>query len=220
MKKKTTKSLYKGYFRRHYKANFDTRDIENYRKWFYSQWEFINTKIVIKPKSSILEIGSAFGGFYSFLENTNYDGIELDKDAVEFANTYFDTKHFVNKSIEDLRENKKFDIIFAFEVLEHLENPLSILEKIYRLLKKGGIFCGTSPFPFYKNIVADLTHLFILHPKNWEILFSKSGFRKIELYPMSFFPIIWRMEPRLNLRLPFYVSFFGFVSTTLIVARR
>lgn len=212
---------YKGYFRRHFNVSFSEKDILNYKKWFYSQWNFINSKIKIKPDDKILEIGSGFGGFYNFLKTKkNYVGLELDPDAVQFANKYFDTKNFKNRSIEELKTGENFDFVFAFEVLEHLQNPLDVIERISRLLKVKGVFCGTSPYPYYQNVVADSTHLFILHPENWRILFLRSGFRKVELYPMSFFPLLWRFKPRFNLRIPFYIPFPSIISTTLIIARK
>lgn len=58
------KADYRGYFRRHFNVSFSEKDVVNYKKWFYSQWNFINSKIKIKPKDEILEVGSGFGGFY------------------------------------------------------------------------------------------------------------------------------------------------------------
>lgn len=201
---------FKGYFRAHYKISFNEKDILNYKKWFFSQWNFINSKLKIKPGNKILEIGSGFGGFYSFLKMKNtYIGLELDNEAVQFARNYFSTECFISESIEEFKEDKSFDLIFAFEVLEHLENPLPIIQKIHRLLKTNGVFCGTSPFPFHKNILADPTHLFVLHPKNWERLFLNSRFRKVELYPMSFFPLLWRLGSKLNLLIPIYIYIFS-----------
>ncbi len=213
--------IYKDYFRKHHQYAFAEKDILNYRNWFYTQWNLINTKIKIRKEDEVLEIGSGLGGFYSFLQERvkKYVGIELDKEAVKFATNYFKSRSFFNTSIEKWG-GSKFDCIFAFEVLEHLNNPLNALKKIYSLLKVDGIFCGTSPFPYYKNIISDETHLFVLHPKNWEKLFLLSGFSQIELYPMSFFPFLWRINKKLNMIIPFYIPLSGFITTTLIIAKK
>lgn len=44
--------------------------------------------------------------------------------------------------------NKKFDIIFAFEVLEHLSDKdlEKGIEEVYKYLKKGGYFIATTPY--------------------------------------------------------------------------
>jgi 2-polyprenyl-3-methyl-5-hydroxy-6-metoxy-1,4-benzoquinol methylase len=66
--------------------------------------------------------------------------------------------HFVfediYKYIEDiLFVNIKYDVIFAFEVLEHFENQKFVIESIKKLLKQNGIFIGTVPIqPDCKNI--------------------------------------------------------------------
>lgn len=167
-------------------------------------------------------MGSGIGGFYSFIKDNNkkYIGVELDEEAVKFSNNYFDTDAFLNTSIEKLKYEDKFDYVFAFEVLEHLNNPFEAIKQINKFLKKDGIFCGTSPYPYYKNVIPDKTHIFVLHPDNWKRLFLLSGFKEVELYPMTFFPFIWRINKKLNIRIPFYLSFDGFVSTALIIARK
>lgn len=210
---------YKGYFRKHYGASFSEKDIENYQKWFYSQWRLINSKI--KESSRILELGSGLGGFYSFLNNTKpYIGLELDHEAVNFANKYFGKRCFKNASIENFASESKFDFIFAFEVLEHLKNPLNTIQKIYSLLDNRGTFVGTSPYPFLKNISADATHTFVLHPENWKKILLESGFKKVRILPMSFFPYIWRIFPKLNILLPFYIPTPGVISTSLLIAEK
>ena len=88
------------------------------------------------------------------------------------------------------------------------------------LLSPGGYFCGTTPYPYYKNIVGDKTHVSVLHPENWKRLFMQQKFRSLELYPMSFFPYIWRINKRFNIRLPFYFPLHGFISTCLIIAKK
>ena len=214
---------YKNYFKSHYRSALTEKDIFNYGQWFFSQLNIIRSKVKVKKNGKILEIGSGFGGFYNLLseaEKKHYMGIELDIDATNFANEYFHTNVFKNKSLESLCGYDLVDRIFAFEVLEHLNNPLESIEKIHSLLNDKGIFIGTSPYPFLKNITGDKTHTFVLHPENWKRLFLNSGFREVEVIPMSFFPYIWRTHKLLNIRLPFYVSFPFFVSTTLIIAKK
>jgi len=118
------------------------------------------------------------------------------------------------------KSKKKYKTIFAFEVLEHLYNPQDGIKQIKDLLDEDGIFIGTSPFPFKKNVLADKTHRFCLHPENWKKFFLENGFKKVEIYPMSFIPFVWRINKHLNIRLPFYISIKHFISTTLIIAKK
>lgn len=112
------------------------------------------------------------------------------------------------------------DIVFAFEVLEHLDNPYEAIIKIHKLLKKEGYFIGTTPYPFKKNIYADSTHRYILHPENWKKLFIEAGFSEVKLIPMSFLPFIWRLNKYINVRLPFYISLPSMISTCLLICKK
>ncbi len=214
------KSNYNNYFKDHYQSTFDEKWIMEYKDWFYSQYNFIESKIKFIGK--ILEIGSGLGRFYNLLpeeQKKNYIGLELDEDAASFANSYFKTNIFLNESLEEFKSTQLFDRIYAFEVLEHLDNPLLGIEKIYTLLNDYGVFVGTSPYPYIKSL-QDSTHMFVLHPENWKKLFLKSGFKRVEIIPMSFIPFLWRINKNLNIRLPFYIPFKNVVSTCLIVAKK
>ena len=215
---------YNNYFKKHYNYTLTQKDIVDYQNWFYPQWKMVSDTVSLDKDTNVLEIGAGTGGFYNFLldkiDPKKYVGIELDREAVLFGNKHFKSNNFQYISFEAFSTTKKFDQIFSFEVLEHLNNPIDSIQKMYRLLKSGGSFVGTTPYPFEKNIRADKTHLFVLHPKNWERLFLNAGFISVSLYPMSFLPYLWRIDKRLNLRLPFYVSFPGMISTCLIIAKK
>jgi SAM-dependent methyltransferase len=224
-KKKMKQLDYQDYYKSHYKSSLSVKDIQDYEKWFYAQWRFIKDSIRFKKNANVLEIGSGLGGFYKIFSNEikhkSYLGLELDGEACGFASSFLGKKLFKHISFEDFTAKKgTYDYIFAFEVLEHLHSPKEAIEKMYSLLKPGGIFIGTSPYPFAKNIFADETHLFVLHPTNWERLFKLQGFKKIQHKPMSYLPFVWRLNKHLNRRIPIYLPFSQFISTTLLIAKK
>lgn len=217
------KESYKDYYKNHYKSTFTKADIDEWVKWFDSQWRFINKKTRLKRKMRVLEIGPGFGGFYHVLQqhgSHEYLGLDLDPDIVKFTNKFYKTTVFKYKSIEDLRDNKGFDLIVAFEVLEHVENPGNVANKISKLLKPGGMFIGTTPYPFRRNIISDATHISVLHPENWRRVFNYGGFRQVQVFPMSYLPFLWRLHSKLNIRIPFFLPIRGLVSTSLIIAKK
>jgi 2-polyprenyl-3-methyl-5-hydroxy-6-metoxy-1,4-benzoquinol methylase len=212
---------YDNYFEEHYKYAFSEVDIINYAKWFEAQLKIISQYINIEINKGILEIGSGIGGFYSVIgEPKKYQGIELDEQAVNFSNNFFKTDKFKVISLEKLGINTQYDYVFAFEVLEHLENPTEAIHRISQLLNSKGAFIGTTPFPYKKNILADETHVSVLHPLNWERLFINEGFKSVRLIPMTFLPFLWRVSKYLNVRIPFYSPAPYCVSTCLIIAKK
>ncbi len=95
----------------------------------------------IKPEGNILDIGCGTGLFLKTASSFGYGtyGIDISQKAVSFAVKEFGLSA-ENKSIDNLvEENKTFDIITMWHVLEHLHNPVNELKKIKQLLAYGGI---------------------------------------------------------------------------------
>lgn len=59
----------------------------------------------------------------------------------------------VNYYIEEYNNYNKYDIIFAFEIIEHLENPREVISKLKNFLKDGGKIIGTIPLQNKPNDV-------------------------------------------------------------------
>lgn len=108
------------------------------------------TNSMMTEWENILEIGSWIWWFYQFIREykSSYIGVEMDSDAVQWSNDYFWNK-FICSSFEDFTW-KDFDLIFAFEVLEHLLHPLESIDKIYNLLNVWGLFIWSSPIPILR----------------------------------------------------------------------
>ena len=214
---------YQDYFKEHYKFDFSIQDTNSQMNFLYSQLQYSLKKInKLLTNQKVLEVGSGTGALAKLILQHDVDkfiGLELDKDIVDFCNQNI-SNNFINLSLKEyiLGCKEKFDFVFAFEVLEHFENPLESITNIYNLLNNKGIFIGSSPYPFKKNVLADETHLYVLHPLNWKRLFEMSGFSDVKLYPMTSLLYIWRKNKKFNIIFPFYFSIRNFISTTLIVA--
>lgn len=218
-------NIYKNYFKNHYGAMFFINDTQTQIKFLYNQLKFCNKIVNLNrfKHKDILEIGSGLGAIAKLLIDSgfeNYQGIEMDNEVVSFTNRKI-KNCFTNESLEDFAKKKlvkKYSLIIAFEVLEHLKDPMECIKIIKNLLSDDGVFIGTSPFPYKKNVFADETHRYVLHPENWRNLFLSNKYKKVTIYPMSFLPLIWRINKHLNFRIPFYIPFKYFISTTLIIA--
>ena len=218
------KDRYQDYYKNHYKVTFSDEDISRWCGWFTGEWKHIRKYIKFKRGMRVLDIGSGSGGFYEIMRREgvqlDYVGLDLDPTIVDFANKHFKVRSFRNQKFEDHKPRQKYDLIVAFEVLEHVDDPGKFVQRIYKLLNPRGMFIGTTPFPFKKNIVSDATHVSVLHPLNWERLFKNSGFKKVSSEPMTYLPGLWRISPAINVRIPFYIGLPKLVSTSFIQASK
>jgi len=122
----------------------------------------------------------------SFLRYLGYgQGIDIKPCNIEFD--------FKIGDMEDIPfEGKKFDVVTAIEVIEHVNNREKALEEVYRVLKDDGIFVMTTPnnnlffrtfwWVWERTIGKEWkdTHLTTLTKGAWLKLIKKSGKFKIK----------------------------------------
>jgi len=97
-------------------------------------------KRILKNKSKdILEIGAGSGLFLSLLKKAslNVSGIEMSYSGVKYAKETFGID-LEKCFFEDYRSSNQFDMIVAFHVFEHFNDPVTVLDKIKPMLKSGG----------------------------------------------------------------------------------
>ena len=98
-------------------------------------------KSLLNTDQTVLEIGSSTGHFLYAIKDlvSKTVGIELDPDHSKFAREQYDLEIY-DMPIEKIKfiENS-FDIIFMFQVFEHINNPIEILSICKKLLKPDGI---------------------------------------------------------------------------------
>ena len=109
-------------------------------------------KIVSLAGKDVLDVGCG-GGILSesmALKGANVTGIDLGKDLLEVADLHgLDTGVSVNYqhiSVEELAAQKpaSFDCVTCMEMLEHVPDPVSIIEACSSLVKPGGhVFLST-----------------------------------------------------------------------------
>jgi len=104
----------------------------------------------VKDKSNlkILEVGCGYGYLTYALNYLKHEtvGIDISATAIGFALKNFGN-NFVCSDIESFakKSKKKYDLIIALEVIEHLPNPLKFLQTCSRMLNKDGLIILTTP---------------------------------------------------------------------------
>jgi len=135
--------------------------------------------------ATILEIGSGSGktlSFFIFQCFKNIKGVDIDNYLLDKSLT----SHLL---LADLNNDdfpavdKSQDVVLAFEIFEHLENPFRIEREMARVLKSGGLLILSMP---YGHTLWDKIKFFVsgnlinYHPKNNHITFlTKDIFEKV-----------------------------------------
>lgn len=111
------------------------------KKLIFCPIKFLARGVIVKPNLKLLDIGSGVGQFLYEMKSLglNVEGLEPG----EFNEK--ESKKEGIKITKSLLENSKykkesFDLITLNHVLEHVNNPSEVLEKIHSLLKKDGTF--------------------------------------------------------------------------------
>jgi len=167
-----------------------------------------NNLSLFKNKNNALDIGCGSGFFLTELQKAGYKnvyGVEPSEEAVSKAGMMKE-KIFNGFFEHAAYEADSFDLITCFQTLDHLMNPKNILERIFNLLKKGGIAYfivhnekGMQAKIFgEKSPIYDVEHIYLFNKNTLARLSEKTGFSVLKIfdvknsYPLSY----WiRMAP-------------------------
>jgi SAM-dependent methyltransferase len=96
----------------------------------------------------ILEVGAGLGSFGALLaDEFDYVGLEPDLESYRVAaGRVGEAGAVVNESVEAFYSLEPFDLVCAFEVLEHLENDSAALAGWLRHVRPGGYALLSVPF--------------------------------------------------------------------------
>jgi len=97
-----------------------------------------------------------------------------------------------NKHIEDFNVSQKYDVVIMRHLLEHIEDPMSVLQRIKSFLNPNGLLIIILPninsigrYLFRENWAWILPwHLHFYTPRTLSMLIENNGFQKLKLYQM------------------------------------
>jgi glycosyltransferase involved in cell wall biosynthesis/SAM-dependent methyltransferase len=134
------------------------------------------------PPGKVLEIGSAHGGFVALLRWAGFDatGLELSPWLVELARSIFEVSILQGPVESQDIEPQSLDAVVLMDVLEHLHDPKTTMERCLSLLKPDGILLIQTPcYPegrsFEQMLKEDNPFLPMLMPIEHTFLFSRQS---------------------------------------------
>lgn len=152
-----------------------------------------------KNGGSILDVGCSSGGFLNTMKGPSWRlfGIEMEESTAEKARAKTGAYVFVGDAVTAPFAAETFDVITAFDVLEHVYSPRQFLTKVLEWLKPGGIFYAMMPnidsweaklFASYWYGLELPRHLTHFSPRSVERLMTTVGFEKalVKTPPVSY----------------------------------
>lgn len=128
-------------------------------------------------KGRLIDCGCHVGRWIEFFEGAGFDytGIDQSPKVIETALQHHPKGKFINKFLWDIEFNEEFDLAITVAVLQHntLEEKKKILPKIYKSLKKDGIFFTT------ESTVIEETKTQLTYD-GWINLVENNGFKFLE----------------------------------------
>ncbi|AXH10875.1 methyltransferase [Malaciobacter halophilus] len=159
------------------------------------RFSFLKNSLLNKK---VLDFGSGNGGFLKLAKEVckEVTGVELEKAVTPF---YIEDKINIKNNLDNI--NSKFDIITSFHVIEHIKEPLEILEKLKLLLEDEGKLIIEVPnandalLTIYKSepfshFTYWSCHLYLYTSHTLNLLAKKTGLKvefikHIQRYPLS-----------------------------------
>lgn len=177
----------------------------------YSQWEnpdnknklhssrYLNfdyySKIIqkFKKKGRILDCGCATGLLLDIMKERGFDcyGAEISDTPFLISEKKHPGKIFKSKIDELSIPDEYFDIITMFDLIEHVENPRSVLEKANSLLSNNGLLFIITPNMSSLSAIlmgkrhndCIMEHLSLFNKKNMSRLLNEAGFEVMKTFP-------------------------------------
>lgn len=205
-------------FYRHFYPNHLAGDGKFYEKlqkypWYYNDWKWDYDQAIrfIEEETTVLDIGCGSGKFLKYLKekkNCDCTGLELNENAISEAvqNGLKVKSEFVQQHAEDI--NNRYDVVCAFQVLEHIADAGSFLEGAIKCLKPNGklIICVPNNNPWFYQY--DKFHTLNLPPHHMNMwdenaltrLASYYGFDKVQISeePVSRYRFFARQKLKTN----------------------
>ncbi len=116
---------------------------------YHNQLELYFSFAPDTPRLEILDAGCAQATLALLLAEAGHKvwALDLRQEFLDYAATRFEhgEVEFIRGNVLELELDKRFDLIFANQIIEHLVYPLDMILRLKGLLKPGGRLVVTTP---------------------------------------------------------------------------
>ena len=122
-------------------GRFYAKLMANPHYYLGDKWEYGVAIDALPPRQRVLEVGCGTGDFLTKLRGAGHEGIglEINDEAIRLG---AESGHDIRRgTIEEFAAgcDTPFDVVCAFQVLEHVTEPLSFLSGCLACLRDGGL---------------------------------------------------------------------------------
>lgn len=162
---------------------------------YFERREFFETLKFLKGKKlKIIDIGCGEGHFLNLAKREGFEviGIDFNLKAIEVAKEKFGIEKVYPFTLEEFIENfpyERFDVVCAFQLIEHLEDPIDFVFKLKKILNNGGFFIFSLPSDKRISVILKRRegwdypphHLTRWNNRSIKFLADKTGFEIIKI---------------------------------------
>lgn len=144
-----------------------------------------------KANGLIIDIGCGVGEYLKIMQGIGWNILGVEPGPVAVGILKNKGVPVLKGAFQDVSiKDSTADQITMYHVLEHMQDPISAIEKCFRILKDGGRLIVNMPnadslghrvFTKHWFPLEPPRHMFIFSPKSVFILFNKSSFKKFRI---------------------------------------
>lgn len=153
--------------------------------------EILDKMEPFRKTGRLLDIGCGIGFFLDEAKKRGWEvyGTEYSERLIGLLREKGITIHEGQLNSENYEEGF-FDVVTSFEVIEHINNPISEINQIGKLIRKGGLVYITTPnfnsllrrrLKIQYNVINYPEHLSYYTPRTLTKLFNSNGYKKLKV---------------------------------------
>lgn len=157
----------------------------------------------LKPEDSVIQImdlgcgaGNSIDRFRKKDSQIKWIGLDIESSPEVNSRTRADAEFHTFDGVHIPFDDNHFDLIFSKQVFEHVRYPNNLLKEVYRVLKPGGYFIGSTSHlePYHSYSYWNYT------PYGFRVLLEEANLQLIEIRPSidAFALLTWNILVRLK----------------------
>jgi SAM-dependent methyltransferase len=150
---------------------------------------------LVPGRAGLLDIGTGSGFVLELAQDSGWSGVrgvEPSEDAIAKARPDIGPMIAQDMMRPGLFEPGSFDAVTMFQVLDHMPDPLDLLDECRRVLKPGGavmafnhnVSAWSARLLGSRSPIIDVEHTYLYSPSTIRLLFDRAGFEVVSVKPV------------------------------------